>query len=82
LGVADETEIDVARQMLEAGMFERMKEFSTTGERESDVFFRMSKSAQQSSGFSFVVERMPIKKEAVSSGAVPVASANERFLMG
>ena len=43
-------------------MFQQVGEFSTTGGRESDVFYRMSKSAQQSIAYAFVVERLPIEK--------------------
>ena len=66
LGLPDESVVKVARQMLDAGMFEQIQKYSTTDGRESDVFYRMSKSAQQSIAFTFVVERFQPRSDSAS----------------
>jgi hypothetical protein len=67
LGLPDESAVAVARQMLDAGMFERVEQYGTTDGRESDVFYRMSISAQQSTEFAFVVARLPASAGVVSA---------------
>jgi hypothetical protein len=60
LGLPDVVAVTIAREMNRAGLLERVKSYSTTDGRESDVFYRMSKSAQTCSAFTFVAERLPI----------------------
>lgn len=60
LGFSDGPVVAIARDMLIAGMFEQIEDFATTDGRESDVFYRMSKAAQQSPAFAFVVEQLPV----------------------
>jgi hypothetical protein len=75
LGLSDGSVVAVARQMLDAGMFEQVEKFSTTDGRESDVFYRMSKAAQQSAAFAFVVERLPFAAGADRRPSRPRAAA-------
>lgn len=48
----------IAQEMRAAGLFEGVDQIATTDAREGDVWYRMSKKAQTSAAYRFVVERL------------------------
>jgi hypothetical protein len=53
------TALALAREMEAAGLFEQVEPFATTDGREADVFYRMSKKAQDSEPYRFAAARLP-----------------------
>ena len=52
--------LNIAHELNSNGMHESIEQYSTTGGRESDVFYRMSKSAVSDTAYGFTLDRLPV----------------------
>jgi hypothetical protein len=69
-GLSDTSALAIAREMAVMDLASQLEKFATTDAREGDVFYRMSKKAQNSRAFQLVSERLRMPVPDVAAVAV------------